>query len=357
MRIRVVRGHELGAELQHAWHAVVERVPALASPYFRPEFISAVAAVRRDVCVGVMEQDGVPIGFLPFQRMRLARARPVGGPLSDHQGVIAAPEVPWTLERLLPACGISLFEFDHVQADQAQFGRWIRTRERSPLIELRRGYEAYAQERRAAGSTQIKKTGTLRRKLEREVGALRFEVHESRGPAFETLLGWKSRQYRRSGLPDLFSYAWTVELLSRIRRTASPDFAGLLSTLYAGDRLVAAHFGMRSRTVWHYWFPAYDEEFGKYSPGLVLLLLMAEEAPGLGITTIDLGKGPALYKDRLANGEIALGQGRVELPSAATALHRMGRRTESWLRRSRLFPVARVPGRMVRELARKQRLR
>ena len=30
-----------------------------------------------------------------------------------------------------------------------------------------------------------------------------------------------------------------------------------------GERLVAAHLGMRSRTVWHYWFPAYDPAFAK----------------------------------------------------------------------------------------------
>jgi CelD/BcsL family acetyltransferase involved in cellulose biosynthesis len=88
----------------------------------------------------------------------------------------------------------------------------------------------------------------------------------------------------------------------------------MLSLLYAGERLVAGHFGMRGQSVWHYWFPAYDPKMAKYSPGLILLLKMAEHAPSLGVRTIDLGKGMSLYKQRLMNASVPLASGRVESP-------------------------------------------
>jgi hypothetical protein len=99
----------------------------------------------------------------------------------------------------------------------------------------------------------------------------------------------------------------------------------MLSLLYAGDRLVAGHFGMRSRTVWHYWFPAYDAEMAKYSPGLILLLKMAEYAPSIGLRTIDLGKGMCLYKERLMSAAVPLASGSIELPSWLS-LNRTARR-------------------------------
>ena len=56
---------------------------------FGPEFTQAVAAVRGDVEVGVLEERGEPVGFFPFQRSRRNVARPVGGKMSDFQGLIA----------------------------------------------------------------------------------------------------------------------------------------------------------------------------------------------------------------------------------------------------------------------------
>ena len=89
----------------------------------------------------------------------------------------------------------------------------------------------------------------------------------------------------------------------------------MLSLLYAGERLVAGHLGMRGQFVWHYWLPSYDPEMAKYSPGIILLLKMAEHASRVGIHTIDLGLGMSLYKQRLMSDSVTLAGGSVELPS------------------------------------------
>jgi CelD/BcsL family acetyltransferase involved in cellulose biosynthesis len=355
MRVSVVSGRELSVEHVGLWGRIVEANPALHSPYFRPEFTQAVAAVRRDVQVGMMEDRNRVIGFFPFQRTAMGMGRPVGGALSDFQAVIAGPDAQWDAQELIRRCGLSLWDFDHLLACQAPFAGYHRRTENSPYIDLAGGYESYARARREDGSEQIKKAGNLRRKLERELGPLEFAAHTADEATLQLLLKWKSRQYLASGTTDVFTYEWTVALLRRLLEIQTPDFAGMLSVLSVKGRVIAAHLGMRSRTSWHYWFPSYDHEFAKYSPGLLLLLKMAEAAPGLGINRIDLGKGESQYKERLASGKTELAEGSVVVKPWASMWRRVRRNTESW---SGTFgPVGAVPARLLGRVDRKLRFR
>src|SRR5207344_2247193 len=93
-------------------------------------------------------------------------------------------------------------------------------------------------------------------------------------------------------------------------RTAS--FAGTLAVVYAGDEPVAAHFGIRSGTVLSWWLPSYDVRMSRYSPGITLLLRMAEAAAADGLRQIDLGKGHKDYKERLKSWDLPIAEGWVE---------------------------------------------
>ena len=86
----------------------------------------------------------------------------------------------------------------------------------------------------------------------------------------------------------------------------------MLSVLYVGDAVAGVHFGMRSRTVWHYWFAAYNHELQRYSPGLIILLEMLRAAPVMGIRTVTLGQGDEAYKLRFATGATQLASGSVD---------------------------------------------
>jgi CelD/BcsL family acetyltransferase involved in cellulose biosynthesis len=85
---------------------------------------------------------------------------------------------------------------------------------------------------------------------------------------------------------------------------------------------------MRSRTIWHYWFPAYAPQFAKYSPGLLLLLKMCQHAPQIGLRTIDLGTGMTLYKRRLMNASVPVAEGSVERPSWLSLVRGMRRKAK-----------------------------
>src|SRR5262249_28846869 len=133
--------------------------------------------------------------------------------------------------------------------------------------------------------------------------------------ALQKILAWKSQQYIRTGNGDVFALSWIRATVERIHGMQTEGFSGMLSLLYLGDQLAAGHLSMRSGSICHYWFPAYDREMAKYSPGLILLLKTAQHAPSIGVHTLDLGKGLAEYKERLMNASVPLASGSVEVPS------------------------------------------
>jgi CelD/BcsL family acetyltransferase involved in cellulose biosynthesis len=308
----LIKAGELDAGLVAAWCAIQEREPRFESPYFCPEFTQAVGSVREDVRVVVIENDGRPAGFFPHQRAAWGRGSPVGGALSDYHGVIAAPQAEWSVVELMRAARLSVWSFDHLVDPAGRFAPFVTaSAAASPQIDLA-SFEPPPEFARKA------------RKLAREVGALSFSLHapESLG----RMLEWKSKQYRASGLADAFGVRWTRALLQEVLLVQTRGFAGTCSVLRAGDEIVAVHAGMRSRGVLHWWFPAYNPRYAAYSPGIILLLRIAE---ALGTGRIDLGKGDARYKRSLMTGAAPLREGFVELPSLAATARRLRRLAEA----------------------------
>jgi CelD/BcsL family acetyltransferase involved in cellulose biosynthesis len=313
--INVVNGRDLTASHVAAWEELRISNPNLRSPYFSPSFTRLVAAVRTDVRVAIIGGSSDPTAFFPFQVGPWRRGRPVGGALSDYHGLIASQDYALAIPELIADSGLAEWGFDHVPADQEAFAPYATSRSYSPYMDLELGYAAYCEQVRANGSKQVNKVGTLQRKLEREQGSLRFVMDSTDGHLLARLMALKSEQYRESGIADAFAHDWIPKLLAAIHATREDDFAGILSALYLGEEPIALHFGMRSKDVLHYWFPAYLPDYAKFSPGLILLLQMAEAAPACGIRQIDLGKGSTLYKQRLMSGKTELLEGSINTPS------------------------------------------
>lgn len=350
LTITTIPARQLSPAHLAAWAEIVESHPEFDSPYFRPEFTQAVAAVRSDVEIGVLEECGEPVGFFPFQRSRWGCGRPVGGPLSDFHAAIVRPGVEWTLDALLAACRLKSWRFHHLLASQPQFAPWHTGSEGSPYLDLQGGFAAYQQRLRERGSGVFKDVARKRRKLEREVGPVRFEFHTSDPHVLRTLLDWKSQQYRRTGLTDVFRFDWTLRLLENLLEYRGEEFAGVISALYAGDHLVAAHMGLRSGRILHYWFPTYNIEFGRCSPGLVMMGEFARTAEHEGIARIDLGKGSEDFKLNFMTGRTMVAEGLIERRPLSRAVRASCIRLREWLRSSPLAGPVELPLRWTRPL-------
>jgi CelD/BcsL family acetyltransferase involved in cellulose biosynthesis len=151
----------------------------------------------------------------------------------------------------------------------------------------------------------------LSNKAEREHGTVRLVADSTDAEVLEAIIVLKRSQYAQTGARDYFADAEHVELLRLLLNTRDPDFGGLLSAVYAGPHLLAAHFGIRAGPVLHWWFPVYDPEFSRLSPGWVLLRAMIDAAPDLGLERIDLGRGMDDYKRRAMTGSRLVSQGAV----------------------------------------------
>ncbi|MEU6219751.1 GNAT family N-acetyltransferase [Streptomyces sp. NPDC047022] len=316
MDISVYRPGDLSAAERAAWTALQSKAhlngsPELANPFLSPEFTLAVGRTRRSVRIAVVREDGEPAAFFPFQRTAAGVGRAVGLGVSDCQGLVHRPDFTWDARELLRACGLAVWEFDHLVEGQTPFEGSASGAFPSPVMDVDQGYDAYLRQLRAHSPKFTRTTFAKERRLGRDAGEVHY-VHDERDPAaLRTLMAWKSAQYRRTGRSDRFAHPWINELVQQLFHTRSEPFAGILSVLYAGGRPIAAHFGLRTERVLACWFPAYDPAYSKYSPGLILHLRMAEAAAADGIAYLDLGRGQKEYKDSLKTRELIVSEGWV----------------------------------------------
>ena len=349
MKTTVVAARALTAAQIRSWRAIQAAEPGLASPLLSPEFTQAVAAVRNDVYVGVIEQDGGAVGFFPHQRGWLSMGRPVGGPLNTLQAVVAPSHVEWDATALIKTCGLSEWTFTRALASQRGFVPYHLRQDVSLFIDLSRGYDAYAEEKHSS----FRSYDILRRtrKLERDAGALRFEFHSSDAAPLAALLHWKRVRYARQPYDNIFAAAWVRRILEGIHATQTAGFAGVLSVMYAGHEMAAAHFGVRAAGLLHSLVFSYNPRFARYSPGVGLFLRIAEAAPGFGVQRIEVGGGDYPYKRLLANDTITVASGTVDRMPALTAVRRWREHGADAIRGSRLLrPPARVVLRTCRRL-------
>ncbi|MFJ9723873.1 GNAT family N-acetyltransferase [Streptomyces sp. NPDC101209] len=320
MTVTVLTPDRLGTAHIAAWKALQQATPALASPFLSPQFTLAVGRQRPTARVAVLSEGSVPVGFFPYEHHRLGLGLPIGSGLCDVQGLVHVPGLEWDVRALLQGCGLRLWRYDHLVADQGPFDAGVVHRSASPVIDLTSGYEAYARDLHGRSPARVRQLRAKERRLTRSLGETSLVFEEAAPERLDTLMRWKSAQYRAKGQVDLFAKPSVVALLHGLMRTRSAACTGTLSTLYAGDRPVAMHFGLRSGRVLQYWFPAYDPEAARFSPGILLLLLMAEAAAARGIERVDLGKGDERYKQEMKTGTLPLGEGWVAVGTLPSTL-------------------------------------
>ncbi|MGV9278305.1 GNAT family N-acetyltransferase [Streptomyces griseosporeus] len=344
MHITVHRADELTDAQRKSWHAAMDESPEFANPFLAPEFAQGVARHRAGVRVAVLHEGGEPVGFFPYERTSFGVGRALGLGLSDCQALVHRPGVVWDTRRLLSACGLASFEFDHLVEQQKPFGPHVTGLFPSPVIDLEHGDDGYPEWLRATYPGLAKTTLKKERRIGRDIGETRFVFDERDPRALRQLMRWKSAQYRRTGRMDRFSRPWIVDLVTDLFELREEHFTGVLSVLYAGDRPVAAHFGPRSRTVLAAWFTAYDPDVHRYSPGLMMHLRMAETGRRQGIALLDLGRGDKEYKDWLKTRELRVAEGFATRPHPVAAAHRLVRRPVRGLRNTVLaHPRLREP--------------
>ena len=342
MKITLLAADQLTNDHLERWSQLQAANPELQSPFFHPFYTREAAAAFPNVEVAIIEENGEPMGYFPFQRSARNVGFPVGGSLNDFQGVIAGPGFPFDVAAIVRGCRLSGLRFTQLLASQQPFQRYHWLTCDSHSMDLSRGFDVYCEERRSAGSSYLSRIRNQARKAVRDLGPVRFETEATDPRVLSSLLDWKARQYRRIRTFNPLTVAGTLTFFERLLARRESDFRGVLSALYLGDHLVAAHLGMRCRGVLHAWFPTYDEDFGKYSPGLIYFMEQARAAAGWGIHRIDLGGGNEKFKTSLSSCDTRIAEGGMGLGALSTSLQRSWLYTKRWLLSSRFRGPARA---------------
>jgi CelD/BcsL family acetyltransferase involved in cellulose biosynthesis len=324
MDVTVLRPDELTAADLGAWRAMQRAEPALANPFLAPEFTLAVGHQRATARVARLCEGGRTVGFFPFERHALGAGKPIGSGFCDCQGLIHLPGLDWDPAELLRACGLALWEYDHLAAGQTPFetAGTPRSRAASPVMELNGGSHTYLGRLRR---TVLRTARTQERRLTRDVGPLRLDFHAPDPVLLDSLVSWKSAQLRAKGQRNPLDRAWFLAILQELLDLPSESCSGTLSVLRAGRTPVALLYGLRSRAVYATWFPCYDARFARYSPGILLHLKLAEAAAERGIAHIDMGKGTSRYKDALKTADLSVTEGYIGRRTPGAVLCRLRR--------------------------------
>jgi CelD/BcsL family acetyltransferase involved in cellulose biosynthesis len=310
--VRAVKFADLGSDEIHAWSELQRGLPEFESPFFRPEFSAILTEFQPDTEVAVLRSAGRCVGFWPFQRRPGNIAHADGNGLRSYEGVVCDPAVSWSPQELLKGCRLSAWKFDHLLASQSGLGGFHWSLSTSPVIDLELGAGSYLDRKRKERSHTIELVLRNRRRVERELGRVRLVPATDDEQVLEAIIEWKRAYFGRVRCIDRLAPPWRRGLLRRVAAFRSEDFSGMVSALYAGRHLLAAHLGIRSGQLLHGWFPVYNRDFREYSPGIMMWAMLADVGPELGIRRIDLGTGPQYFKDRLKTGELFVAEGAVD---------------------------------------------
>lgn len=345
MKVETILAKDLPGVLLAEWREIQLANPALAGPCFHPTLFRTVGEYIPDVALAVLD-DGSQRGFLPYQRDSSSRrALPV--PMCDYQAIISRPGRSWDVAAILRASGLLIWDVTAlISASRLPTPDHLRATTNIPLVVVSEGAESYVSALRADGKTQ-RNLAAKRRRLERDAGPIRFVPNVEEASMFETLYRWKDDRFGNFA-------SWARSVIEQLRAADSNGLSSQLSVLYSGGTAVAVHFGLRADGILYYWFPAFNPEMRRYSPGALLLQELIAHLPAFEAHTIDLGPGREAYKDYFSNSSVVVLEGAYELPSTLAHMRQLKRLVR---RAVESHPLVSVPARAVLRAARSFRVR
>jgi CelD/BcsL family acetyltransferase involved in cellulose biosynthesis len=317
LRIDAVRPGELGSEVRAAWRAFRAARPELASPYFDLRYILAAAEVAPHASIAVVRRAGRIEAFLPFQR-RAGLIQPLGAPLSDYHGLVSAPDSRVSLVEVMRGIGGRRLRFGGLIGAPPD-GPGLHQRA-AMISDLSGGFDAYLESRRKAGyGGEFKDKRRRARALERDHGEVSFAFGSDPGEVLDLVIRLKRDQWRRTGQHDVLASPWTGRLLERLASGQEEDFGLRFATLRVGGKLIAAEVGLLSGDAYHLWFPVYDPDFSKYSPGALMTLETLRAASEQGVRKVDFGPMGEAYKRAFADPATPVWEGQVHTRGVTAA--------------------------------------
>lgn len=317
MECQIVDAACLSKEHQKRWSNIVQQIPSLDAPSFYPEFICTLAKYIPHCKIGLLSDKANVFGYLAFSEVpgtKIARAIP----MCDYEPIIVEPGRRLEVREILRAMEYRSWQFQSLPSGQISLATaTCVSASCSPRALLLNGFDDYRATLAATGKSS-KKFRTAIRLLERDHGTVSLMHDVADEDVLRRLLQLKAQQYTAEGEFPPFVHAILAEFL----KNKTGRLSGKLSLLRAGNHEVASVFCLKAQGLLYYWFPAYDQTFHKYSPGLLLIWLLMENLPALECDRMDFGPGGEPYKEYFSNANLTVYSGNVHANPFLAAGHR-----------------------------------
>jgi CelD/BcsL family acetyltransferase involved in cellulose biosynthesis len=218
------------------------------------------------------------------------------------------------LKRLVAAPGVDFLALESVRSDAnahcvlERACRWQVAEDPAPFIDLR-GLSS-GDELEAKLPKRFRQGMRRRARRLEEIGPLKFEF-EREPDRLEETIRWiidRKREWidergiaEGHGLTDEHA----TSMIDIIRDGAKAGHA-LVARLSVNDQLIAADVSLLSGNRMYSDYGSFDLEWGKYSPGSLLLRETIKWAVDNGVEIFDLARGPDDYKVKWSDGKIEL---------------------------------------------------
>jgi len=335
---KIQRPSDFSAIEKSAWHDIWNAT-GTQCPFLTFQFSYSAEKSGCDVFVAIIYADSRIIAFFPYQfsspiNRLIGRAERVGGEMNDYCGLIAVNGVTFNQEELMGLAKIQTFQFSHLHHNQLDLELPVSHADVGHLIRSSPNELDYWQELKKRNKKLTQDTARCISKFEKEIGPLIFQADiPNRTDLLDTVIQMKREQYRRTDARDALAPHWRRQLMQILYRERTAECHGMISAIFSGTEPVAIHFGLVAAKTLHYWFPVYNTNYSRYSPGRLLYKYIIDSMPNLGLKVIDHGAGDANYKIDLSNESYKVYAGRwsrdtplASLSIAATAIEwRMSR--------------------------------
>ena len=310
---------DLSAQEGAQWNAWARADADLSSPYFRWEFARAAGAICPGSAVAVFKRDGRVVGYYPHQR-RGGTVQPLAAPMNDYHGVIGPGGDKPDMQEAAALIGAPRF------AAAAWIGAapaaMIRNRSVVSIVPDEGGFDAWYARRRKAFPKYFKDKERSRRGLDGAFAAVEIEIGLHDHALLDRLIAEKSEQYRRTGRHDIFACGWTGRVLHALMDTTGEDgFGASMAVLRVDGRVVAMEYSMHVGRHFHLWFPVYDPNVARWSPGIVLTQETIRLGAERGYRLFDYGVGVGgSYKKYYDDGGLMTAEGVIVRPGPGATL-------------------------------------
>jgi CelD/BcsL family acetyltransferase involved in cellulose biosynthesis len=331
----ITRADDLAA-LAEEWEALCDR-SAACTPFQRPAWLLAWCKhfPPPALLAIAMRREGRLVGLAPlfvWTRERERVVSLVGAGISDRLDAIFERGFEAEGARLLfahlgaarerwDACELDALDFESALATADAPGDWSSSQTEDPprprLVTRSPGGGDLAT---SVPSRQLARFRKARRRAERE-GAL--DLRTSQTHEWEPLLAALFRLHTARWASRGGDGAVGDDTLLRFHRDAAAAFdrrsALRLFALFLGDACIAALYAFADERTLYCYLQGFDPRFERFSPGMLIVGLVIEEAARSGLSAIDFLRGAEPYKYAWGAIDVPMRRRRLVRSGAAIA--------------------------------------